>query len=69
MVDHVFGRWQRQLVIEGGKRMDALDRMPHAWIDEHEDAIEHVAAQGECLPRHHHRLAELIACDAPRLLV
>ena len=48
--------------------MDALDRMADRRIDEHQEAIDHVARDAERLDRHHDRLAMVIAHDAAGLL-
>ena len=67
--EHGLGRLCLQRVVERGKRMNALDRMAHRRIDEHENAIEHVAAQREGLGRNQHRFAELVVGDAAGLFV
>jgi hypothetical protein len=66
---HAFGSRHSHVVVERGQCMDTLDRMAHRRIDEYENATEHLARKREGFCGDDHRLAELVARDALRLVV
>ena len=58
------GGVRRELVVEVGELIDALDRLADRRIEEQQDALEHRGRHAERLGRDHDRLAGRVAHDA-----